>query len=84
MLDAPEYGSKSSRPCPLCKSTSTGRIVSSPSVDAGLTGKSQYPYICRRFHGLKGVTQTTGEGHPIIESRQHEREVGAKNGLFRD
>lgn len=84
MLDAPDYGSKSSRPCPLCESTSTARIVSIPVVDAGLAGKSQYPYVCRRFHGLKGVDQTTREGHPIITSRQHEREVGAKNGLFRD
>jgi len=53
-------------------------------ADAALrTSIEGYPYVSRRHQGLKGCRENA-EGHPIIQSPAHEREVAAMNGLVRE
>lgn len=61
------------------------RILSVPTLaDAQIrTQVDGYPYVSRRHQGLPGCDETP-EGHPIIRSPAHEREIMARTGLVRE
>lgn len=80
--DMPELGSK--HPCPRCGRKTLIRVLSRPTIaDAKLRFDGKYPYLSRRHQGLAGCRENA-DGHPIIESKAHEREVAAMNGLVRE
>ena len=47
--------------------------------------EGQYPYVSNVLpRGLEGCECTPRERKPIVMSRQHERELGARHGYVRD
>lgn len=61
------------------------RIMSTPQISADVKNVvHKYPYVSRSLPRHMPGAQHTKEGMPIIRSRQHEREVGAQQGLKRD
>jgi hypothetical protein len=83
MADAPRVGEVSNLPCPVCSAPRPTRILSVPTIaDSALAASIKgYPYASHRFHEkqLQGIRRTDPKGHPIIESRRHEREVIARS-----
>jgi hypothetical protein len=81
--DRPAIGSK--RPCPACRGHTLTRVYSLPQVSAAVAVQAHgYPYVSRQHSGLPG-TQQTPEGHSVIRSARHEREVikrAADQGRF--
>jgi hypothetical protein len=81
--DAPALGAKHPEPCPACKSDRYLRVVSLPVVNREYQkGRNKYPYISRRWSHLEGCRRV--DGHPLIESVAHEREVMARNAMVRE
>jgi putative FmdB family regulatory protein len=80
---APPVGA--TEPCPRCRRRTLARILSVPHfADAALRiSISGYPYVSRRHQGLPGCREDAN-GHPIIDSPSHEREVMARTGLVRE
>jgi predicted nucleic acid-binding Zn ribbon protein len=80
---APPLGVR--EPCPRCRDITLERALSVPTIaDAALRATIKgYPYVSRRHQGLPGCRETT-DGHPIIESQSHEREVMAQTGMVRE
>lgn len=74
MKQAPALGSQ--RRCGQCGRNTLTRVISrSIQIDAGVKQKVHgYPYLCRQWSELP-LTQQDANGHSIIESPQHEREV---------
>jgi hypothetical protein len=74
MKAAPALGSQ--RSCGQCGRNTLTRVISrSVQIDAGVKAKVWgYPYICRQWSELP-LTQQDENGHSIIESPQHERNV---------
>lgn len=78
MSDAPAIGSVYEHPMfgPVT------RIASRSEVSTNFT-TSTYPYVSRALpRNLQGC-KTDRQGHPIIESRRHERNVASMHGYQR-
>jgi hypothetical protein len=83
MSKAPAVGEKlASAEC--CGKPLT-RIHSVPTLaDVQIrVGVAGYPYVSRRHQDLPGCKETP-DGHPIIKSPRHEREIMAQTGLVRE
>lgn len=84
LIDAPGIGERHPQPCPVCRSGDYARVVSIPVVNREYqAGRNKYPYRSYRHGHLDGCRRD-GDGHCIIESAGHEREVMAKNDLIRE
>jgi hypothetical protein len=83
ILDAPSIGERHAEPCPTCRCADYRRIVSLPVVNSEYqAARNKYPYVSRRWSHLEGCERV--DGHPIIESVAHEKEVMARNGMVRE
>lgn len=84
MSEAPELGARHPEPCPACGNPALRRTLSVPTINREyIEARRKYPYVSRRWAHLDGAKKTP-DGHPIIESVRHEREVMARNGLMRE
>lgn len=73
--------------CPQCGGLSLRRILSVPQIPtAALAAARKYPYASYRWANadLGGGCRESAEGHPIIESARHEREIMARTGKVRE
>ena len=78
MSDAPAIGSTYDHPV----FGTVTRIASGHHVSPNFT-TSAYPYVSHALpRNLQGC-RTDSQGHPIIESRRHERNVASMHGLQR-
>jgi len=85
ITDAPALGS--TRRCSACGRSTSVRIPSIAVVNiAKARADAKYPYVSRRWSNteLAGMCREDGGGHPIVESRRHEREIMARTGLVRE
>lgn len=72
--------------CPRCNGQTLRRIPSIPGVNReALEAAGKYPYVSHKWSDgdLGGGCRTTAEGHPIVESQAHERDIIARTGLIR-
>lgn len=78
----------SSRDCSHCQGRSTSvRVASAPVINfEAMRAADKYPYVSRQWSNqdLGGGCREDADGHPLVESRQHEREIEARTGLVRD
>jgi hypothetical protein len=59
------------------------RIASSIQVDPA-TCRSQYPYVSQCLpRNLKGC-KTDRTGHPVVQSRRHEKNIMSEHGYAKD
>lgn len=83
MADAPPVGTVVA--CPQCQRNTLKRVYSRTQVSAAVGFQAHgYPYISRQHSGLPGTAQDHN-GHSIITSATHEREVirrAADQGRF--
>ena len=73
--------------CPGCGGMTLRRVLSLPSIaSSALQAARKYPYTSHRWSNddLGGGCRETPEGHPIVESAQHEAEIKARTGMVRD
>tara|TARA_R110000803_G_C11989495_1_gene321993 strand:- start:48147 stop:48437 length:291 start_codon:yes stop_codon:yes gene_type:complete len=61
------------------------RIMSTPQISAGVKGIVHgYPYEAKSLPDNLPGCEHTKKGVPIIQSRQHEREIAAREDCHRD
>lgn len=61
------------------------RRVVSFSLDTGKMGRDkQYPYVSRGLMRRISGAKHDAKGRPIVESKQHERELAARHDLVKD
>lgn len=58
------------------------RVPSGTQVSTNFT-TSTYPYVSRALPRNLAGCRTDPQGHPIIESRRHERNVASRHGYVR-
>lgn len=85
ITDAPPFGTV--RQCSSCGRSTSVRVASVPVINfEAMRAADKYPYVSRRWStdDLGGGLAEDADGHPVIQSRQQEREIQARTGLVRD